>query len=400
MKKILLSIVSAGLFVFTSVDMVGATLVGLSSVTDSVYRINPQTGKATLISYGGGNYAGAGLSFLGDVLYASDLIAHFGEPWDVQLVLINGASGTATTIHHLDGSLNWPGLASNNTEGLLYSIDLDDNYILKATDATGAIFNIGTGTGINSRGMAYDDNHGILYATDISGGLYTVDTTLGTSSFIGDLGLDVLGINLSTIGLAYDEANDILYANISPFSPVSNNKITSLYKIDVLTGQATLVGSNNIESIDGLAWIPDGSIFEIDSDGDGLNDAIDNCPNTPNGDQLDSDFDSIGDVCDPFPFESDHEKAQLIIDLAKAQADLAQALEDLDQYSSDLAISEANLAQCTVDLAQCEADLAQCSEEPPTGVEGPGQTCFDGIDNDEDGDIDCADPKCAKRCKL
>ncbi len=41
--------------------------------------------------------------------------------------------------------------------------------------------------------------------------------------------------------------------------------------------------------------------FEVqppDSDGDGINDFIDNCPNTANADQADNDMDMIGDVCD------------------------------------------------------------------------------------------------------
>ena len=35
-----------------------------------------------------------------------------------------------------------------------------------------------------------------------------------------------------------------------------------------------------------------------DTDGDGISNAIDNCPNDPNVDQLDSDGDGFGDVCD------------------------------------------------------------------------------------------------------
>ena len=42
----------------------------------------------------------------------------------------------------------------------------------------------------------------------------------------------------------------------------------------------------------------------------------------------------------------------------------------------------------------------QDGDEDPVNVEGPGQTCFDGIDNDGDDAIDCADSDCAKRCKL
>ncbi len=39
----------------------------------------------------------------------------------------------------------------------------------------------------------------------------------------------------------------------------------------------------------------------MDSDGDGVTDADDNCPEQPNADQADRDGDHVGDVCDPSP---------------------------------------------------------------------------------------------------
>jgi hypothetical protein len=62
-----------------------------------------------------------------------------------------------------------------------------------------------------------------------------------------------------------------------------------------------------------------------------------------------------------------------------------------------LTLSEADFAQCTIDLILCEADLDQCLNPPPVVKEGPAQTCFDGIDNDGDGDTDCADDGCVKK---
>jgi hypothetical protein len=38
-----------------------------------------------------------------------------------------------------------------------------------------------------------------------------------------------------------------------------------------------------------------------DTDGDGVGDPQDNCPTTPNADQLNSDGDELGDACDPTP---------------------------------------------------------------------------------------------------
>ena len=43
-------------------------------------------------------------------------------------------------------------------------------------------------------------------------------------------------------------------------------------------------------------------VSPIDSDGDGVLDNVDNCPNTPNPDQTDSDGDGVGDACEtPYP---------------------------------------------------------------------------------------------------
>jgi DNA/RNA endonuclease G (NUC1) len=45
------------------------------------------------------------------------------------------------------------------------------------------------------------------------------------------------------------------------------------------------------------------TVIDPDADSDGVPDRLDNCPLVPNSDQLDSDGDHIGDVCDPSPYD-------------------------------------------------------------------------------------------------
>jgi hypothetical protein len=105
-------------------------------------------------------------------------------------------------------------------------------------------------------------------------------------------------------------------------------------------------------SIDSWGTNPPGS--GSDSDGDGILDAFDNCPDDPNPGQEDLDLDRIGDVCDVFPDNPDNDQAQ-------CEADLQQALGELD--------------------------LCLNPPVPPT-------QCSDGVDNDGDGWIDLEDRQC------
>lgn len=226
-------------------------LVGLSSTNPSgLYSINPATGEASLISNLNGSASQTGVSFINGIIYASDLL---NFPGSMVGVLSTGSitrSGNIRPLSDQNGSIRWPGLASDDCDGrVLYTVDINNDNILTAQLLNGAIETIGDGTGIEASGMAFDDENGILYAVaerillDVHS-LYTISIEDGTSSLIGDI--DVFLVS-GLVGLAYDEQNRILYLNDGPGG--------RLYTLDVNTGDATLVGPNNVDAvIDGLGW--------------------------------------------------------------------------------------------------------------------------------------------------
>jgi hypothetical protein len=87
-----------------------------------------------------------------------------------------------------------------------------------------------------------------------------------------------------------------------------------------------------------------------DYDGDGVPDALDNCPLQANASQADSDDDGLGDVCDP---------------------------DNLDRDGDGYSTAEG-------DCDDKDADVHPRADE----------ICNDGDDNDCDGYLDCADQDC------
>ena len=223
-----------------------AALYGLSSsYPGTLYTIAPGSGLATAVGdlTGCDSVSYTGLSFLDGTLFGTDVYLNS----DYTIGTIDTGTTAFTFVNDQDGSWNWHGLASDEGAGLLYTIDYDDGYKLKSMTAGGVVTTIGTGTGIQGRGMAYDDGNGILYATGPetqAQSLYTVNTATGESTLIG-----AMGVSTYYIGLAYDEVADILYANVGE---------TGLYTVNVSTGELAFIGSNGTTAgsgIDGLAWL-------------------------------------------------------------------------------------------------------------------------------------------------
>jgi hypothetical protein len=102
--------------------------------------------------------------------------------------------------------------------------------------------------------------------------------------------------------------------------------------------------------------LPNDPDCEIDSDGDGFMNCVDNCPLHDNSDQRDIDNDGFGDSCD-----------------LDADGDGVANADDCDMFNSS--------------VGECGGT------EDPTPLP-PESVCGDGADNDQDGDFDCDDSDC------
>lgn len=219
-------------------------LYGIQS-TDSidetwVFRIDPATGAATKFAALSHGTSLVGATFLRGQLYASDVLS-FDPVGFYGAIDVNGQF---SPIHDQGFDLNWHGLASSEALGVTWSISQQNNNVLVQTDLNGVMTVIGP-TGIDGRGMAYDNKNGILYAVNSADeSLYTIDILTGLSTRIG-----ATNIPIDMVGLAFDDSTGTLYLN-------EGDETDSLYRVDVLTGAATLIGANGHGTIDGLAWIP------------------------------------------------------------------------------------------------------------------------------------------------
>src|SRR5262249_5791940 len=145
------------------------------------------------------------------------------------------------------------------------------------------------------------------------------------------------------------------------------------------TGDAGFAGTNEVVTV-----------AAADSDGDGVVDPLDNCPNRANPDQADSDGDGIGDECD---LETCGDGVQ----------SYREGCDDGKRISGDGCD-----ANCQPEGTACSdgidddgdglVDYPQdpgCSSPSDTSEHDPALPCDDGIDNDGDGKIDYpSDPGC------
>ena len=118
------------------------------------------------------------------------------------------------------------------------------------------------------------------------------------------------------------------------------------------------------DAIESWGTNPPGS--GADSDGDGILDGFDNCPDSINPGQEDGDLDEIGDLCDQFPADPDNDQAQCEMDLSHTLVELSECLNpcplgdsdgDLVCDFEDNCLDVENTSQCNTDLGRLRKPL-------------------------------------------
>ena len=149
---------------------------------------------------------------------------------------------------------------------------------------------------------------------------------------------------------------------------------------------------------DGFSYCADAVMLEllVDTDGDGIQDELDNCPSMANADQSDSDGDGVGDGCDNCPAVANPDQLDADLDGKGDVCDLDQDSDGIED-AMDNCPGVPNLDQADMDgdgvgdLCDDDTDgdgVANAADNCPT-LANPGQ---EDIDQDRIGDA-CDEPQ-------
>jgi parallel beta-helix repeat protein/predicted outer membrane repeat protein len=97
---------------------------------------------------------------------------------------------------------------------------------------------------------------------------------------------------------------------------------------------------------------------DMDADGDGILDCMDNCPAVNNPDQADADSNGIGDACDTAYWKNSYQQSQGNLQTCQSLYDQSQ--EALQQKDTELQDCKDSYQQTQSALDTCQTDLQTC----------------------------------------
>ncbi len=232
----------------------------------------------------------SGLSYADTVLYGIEWDG--GDGPEIYLyTLASSFCATGTRVGESPvGFTNLESLAYCAADGFLYSVDFNfgshTGRLIRINSATGAGTVVGSPMGFDVRIMGMTcDATGTLHAITAGHGgrateLYTVDRNTGVESLVG--ATDTSSLTMESLELDTSGPTPRLLAAKH-----------SLFEVNISNGDATPIGGVH-DTIWSMAQIR--KTQGADTDGDGVDDATDNCTDVVNPDQRDTDSDGQGNI--------------------------------------------------------------------------------------------------------
>jgi len=213
----------------------------------------------------------------------------------------------------------------------------------------------------------------LFNTSSLNPGVYTVTVSGTSTSGNSYVGSDTLVLRLEDLDLDNDGINNIL-----DNCPTKSNT-------DQLDTDGDGLGNACDDDDDNDGYNDENDAFPLDSsqwldtDLDGIADPLDNCPSTANSDQLDTDSDEIGDVCD----DDDDNDTYLDSDDAFPLDSTEWIDTDLDGIGNNADPDDDNDGFNDIIEIQCDSDPLDPLSIP---IDTDGDGTIDCIDTDDDND--------------